>query len=559
MKKTISRILWISMVVLFFVFVWMTNILLQDNYQNQAKEDILRAFRMSTYITFEDAEEMHSFAEHFDPALRITIVSLSGEVLFDTLGEVSENHLTREEIMHLETFVVRESATFGQRMMYYAEQHGDIYVRLSIPIASFTWEITRYIISLVLFMVVLLVVSYTWVFVRQKELLQSFKNAFTMFDHITKTKRMFQDIEDIAELPVVFEEVSKQVLHLIEDIQIEKEKSLFILNALNYGVVVLDSSMQVMLLNDAAKRIFKDDLSSIKDADVNLFLPYPVLRKGILDASFHSKEQTLEFALENKTYQASFFVIDGAWAKGNKQLNGVLLVVMDVSLVRLLDKQKREFFANASHELKSPLTSIIGFMEMWEQGIIKTEEQTDIVGKTLQEAKRMNALVSEMLLLSNLETLKETNNKENIALDAIIQNIVESLSPQMKAKNIKVHMDLSPVTIFAAKEHMYHIFRNLIDNAVLYNVEHGEIEIVLCLMQNKICFTCRDTGIGIAPKDQERIFERFYRVDKARSKQLGGTGLGLAIVKHTLSLYQGRIEVESKVGNYTKFTICLPS
>ena len=225
--------------------------------------------------------------------------------------------------------------------------------------------------------------------------------------------------------------------------------------------------------------------------------------------------------------------------------------MVDITLQENINSLKREFFANASHELKSPLTSIIGYQQLIQQGILTTNEEIqDATLRTIKEAQRMNKLIIEMLDLSRLENNVQTV-LENINVNKLIADCLAELKPLIEKKNIEVITDLKDVSLEASQSDLYKLIKNIIDNSVIYNNQNGELKIVLS--KNKL--TISDTGVGISKEDLEHIFERFYRVDKARSRESSGTGLELSIVKHICILYGYKIDVESQVGKGTTFTV----
>ena len=216
-----------------------------------------------------------------------------------------------------------------------------------------------------------------------------------------------------------------------------------------------------------------------------------------------------------------------------------------------MNSLKREFFANASHELKSPLTSIIGYQQLIQQGILTTNEEIqDATLRTIKEAQRMNKLIIEMLDLSRLENNVQTI-LEDVNVSKIINDCIQELQQSIEKKKIQLITKLDDVTLVASQSDLYKLIKNILDNSIVYNNENGKIEINLS--KNELIIS--DTGIGISKEDLDHIFERFYRVDKARSKESSGTGLGLSIVKHICLLYGYKIDVDSKLGKGTKITI----
>ena len=216
-----------------------------------------------------------------------------------------------------------------------------------------------------------------------------------------------------------------------------------------------------------------------------------------------------------------------------------------------MNSLKREFFANASHELKSPLTSIIGYQQLIKQGILNTSEEIqDATLRTINEAQRMNKLIIEMLDLSRLENNVQTI-LEDVNISKIINDCLQELQPSIEKKKIRVITEMDDESLFASQSDLYKLIRNIMDNSIIYNNEEGTI--VINFKGNELVIS--DTGVGISKSDLDHIFERFYRVDKARSRESSGTGLGLSIVKHICLLYGYKINVESVLGKGTTITI----
>jgi two-component system phosphate regulon sensor histidine kinase PhoR len=231
--------------------------------------------------------------------------------------------------------------------------------------------------------------------------------------------------------------------------------------------------------------------------------------------------------------------------------HGVSLLTLDVSDKRKLEATKRDFFANASHELKSPLTSIIGYQELLANGtIVGTEEEQRAYAATLKAARRMKDIIAEMLVLSKLES-GLPKAKTPLDIKALILSILEEKDEAIHQRNIQVKTDLQDVTLLMEKEDAHNLFANLIGNAISYNKEGGSITLSL----TPSTFVISDTGIGIPLDKQSRIYERFYQVDPSRSKEVGGTGLGLSIVKHIVLDYSFDLALVSQVNIGSTFTL----
>lgn len=220
---------------------------------------------------------------------------------------------------------------------------------------------------------------------------------------------------------------------------------------------------------------------------------------------------------------------------------------------------RQEFFSNASHELKTPITSIMGYADLCLQGFATSEEQRkDFLRRIRDESKRMDTFVGDLLMISRLEAGESVCKKEWILLSAIVDEALESLRPAIAEQRIQIERDLQGGRIYADRTQMFHLVQNLISNAVKYNKEGGKIRITLRDEGEKIRFSVQDTGIGISEEDTRRVFERFYRVDKGRSRRKGGTGLGLSIVKHIVGFYGGTIQLTSSLGEGSTFLVELP-
>lgn len=227
-----------------------------------------------------------------------------------------------------------------------------------------------------------------------------------------------------------------------------------------------------------------------------------------------------------------------------------------------IEKEKQirqEFFSNASHELKTPITSIQGYAELLESGMIQDETtKLDFVQRIKKESVNMTNLINDILMISRLETKEAEVIKTDVRLSLILDDIYQALKPMAARQEVMIHIDCQPVSIYANAQQMSELFGNLISNAIKYNHPGGQVWVRVWQSDQLLKITVKDNGVGIPSDSLDRIFERFYRVDKGRSKKQGGTGLGLAIVKHIVGFYHGTISVESELEKETTFTVCLP-
>jgi len=237
----------------------------------------------------------------------------------------------------------------------------------------------------------------------------------------------------------------------------------------------------------------------------------------------------------------------------------VILIYTDITSVKNIEILKKDFFVNASHELKSPLTTILGSADLISQGMVKDEETTkDLINRIASEAKRMNNLVMDMLALSEYESKKQDTQKQVVNLLRIVNEVIDNLSVLSTEKNTKFNIEVESYNIYIGFEEIYQIFKNLLENAVKYGKKDGNVWVKTTLDEKNLIISIKDDGIGIPTIDLNRVFERFYRVDKARSKSTGGTGLGLSIVKHIVLNYNGYIELNSVEDEGTEILVYLP-
>ena len=329
----------------------------------------------------------------------------------------------------------------------------------------------------------------------------------------------------------------------------EKEKSNYILDNMNQGLVLLNNEGKIELINKYLLSLFGFEQDYILNKNYMYLFRDIFVQEKIENCIKNNQEEQLIYDLEGRKFLLYINILETSWS--NASNFHVALLMVDITLQENMNSLKREFFANASHELKSPLTSIIGYQQLIQQGILTTKEEIqDATLRTIKEAQRMNKLIIEMLDLSRLENNVLTTI-EDVNVSKIINDCLLEFKIAMDNKNIQVEKNLEDVILSASQSDLYKLIKNILDNSIAYNNDFGKIIITL----NKDKLIISDTGIGISKKDLEHIFERFYRVDKARSKQNSGTGLGLSIVKHVCLSYGYKINVESVLGKGTTITI----
>lgn len=338
----------------------------------------------------------------------------------------------------------------------------------------------------------------------------------------------------------------------------EKERLQAILESMAEGVVVIDTDKKILLLNGVLAEKFGINDRKLtgrfywevfRDPEIN-----SMLEKGLRDHfPFRSEHAAL-------LTDAIFEIQVSPVFSGNDFL-GIAAVFHDVTKIKNLERIRREFVANVSHELRTPLTSIMGFVETLKEGAIDDKENRQKFLQIIEEhAGKLHKLIEDLLVLSKLESGKEEIQNEIIELPELIEKISEMFQRSFQSRNIHFSADYRPAKFRITGEYksLEQLFINLIDNAVKYNKEGGSISIRASQSDNKAIIEVQDTGIGIPEQDLPRIFERFYRVDKSRSRQTGGFGLGLSICKHIAEKHSGQLQVESREGQGSVFRVSLP-
>ena len=352
--------------------------------------------------------------------------------------------------------------------------------------------------------------------------------------------------------------MAKKLEDKINEVEVKNQHLLAVFESMVEGIIVVDKTNRIISVNTTVEKIFN---ISKKDLEGRIFLEAirnndlsDIISKVLKKGEFTWHELSLMWPVQK------IFQINASPVFEKGIVNGCLLVIHDMTEIRKLETMRRDFVANVSHELKTPLTSIKGFLETLLEGALDDKENNRRFLIIMQNhTERLNKLVDDLLSLSHLESKEIFLRKDLFNLYQQAGKVIADCGAQLKKRNIEIKNEL-PVTLLvnADKDKLEGVFTNLIDNAIKFNKEKGIIRIYSQDEERRIKIVIEDSGIGIPEKDIPRIFERFYRVDKARSRELGGTGLGLSIAKHIVELHGGTIGVESVEGLGSKFRFTLP-
>ena len=545
------KILWIEIVstILALLILFVVSSIYVNNQNHKTAEDELNSYSNIACEVFDgdNFDELKTVMTRASKEIRVTVIDTTGEVIIDSSLIEADNHLNREELQKLGECVTRYSDSLELNMMYLAKIDDGYYIRLALPVKPLNTFINNYIVFGLITLLVVLSVSIVITSFLYNKTLKPIKNEINKLETV-----LGHELTDDTDFELLSSKINELTLLLDEKVTSlsnEKEKSKYILDNMNQGLILLNSDGKIELINKYSLALFGFEQEYILDKNYMYLFRDINVQEKIKDCINNNQEEQLIFDLDGRKFLLYINMLKTSWSSATN--SHVALLMVDVTLQENMNLLKREFFANASHELKSPLTSIIGYQQLIQQGILTSNEEIqDATLRTINEAQRMNKLIIEMLDLSRLENNVQTI-LEDVNVSKIINDCLLELQPSIENKKIQLVLKLDDVTLVASQSDLYKLIKNILDNSIVYNNENGKIEINLS--KNELIIS--DTWIGISKEDLDHIFERFYRVDKARSKESSGTGLGLSIVKHICLLYGYKIDVDSTLGKGTKITI----
>lgn len=480
--------------------------------------------------------------------VRITWVDNQGKVLYDNESDaqIMDNHANREEIKEAlkdgygES--VRYSKTLTTQSLYSAQRldNGTV-IRLSVTRHSILVLLFRMFQPLFLILVLAFLLS-LWL---SHSIAKSIVLPLNRLD-------LDHPLENDAyeEISPLLRRIARHQKEVTErEVLLEQRQSEFdtIISKIKEGMILLDNNCRIISINQAAQDILqtdqtclgKDMLQILRNLSLNNWL-----EKGL-----QGRKQEGILQLDDAHYKVMVRPI-----QSEDKVTGLAILFFDVTDQLQAEQLRREFTANVSHELKTPLHLISGYSEMLASDVVAQKDVPQFAEKIHSESQRMIQLVEDIIKLSHLDESEELA-MEPVNLYQISEEVLDSLSAKANERHINLHLLGEPAYITGNHALIHSLIYNLCDNAIIYNRDKGDVTVNVTSNEDDIVLTVQDTGVGIAKDEQERIFERFYRVDKSRSKKLGGTGLGLSIVKHAVNQHHADIKVESQLGLGTKMTV----
>ena len=494
-----------------------------------------------------------SFLDGLDKSdYRITVIDNDGDVIYDNSGSdinAMDNHLNREEIVEaLNTGYgncIRRSTTLLEKAIYTAIllSDGNI-VRLSSTYPSLIHMLSVVAQPLLRVLVVISGLCLLFAYHLTNRIVQPLNEL-----NIDTPEKG----EYYKEIRPIMEKISSQqkmISHDKEMLKRSRQEFETITANMNEGLILLNSEGVIVEINQAAESILGTDVSVVGESLDSL--PLYEYFDGLVRETPHNQRATRKTKINGKRYilEASPIISEG-------ELIGTALLLFDDSYKEANELLRKEFASNVSHELKTPLQAISGYAELLKNNLVREEDRNECADKIFMESNRMMRLVEDVIRLSHLDDESAVIQKERLDLYQLCSEYVESIQRQ-DTGGISISMEGEPSYVYGNRELLESVIHNLCDNAIKYNRENGSVRVSVTNDDKNVCLVVADTGIGIAEKDQEQVFERFYRVDKSRSKAVGGTGLGLSIVKHACILNDGKITLQSRVGQGSIFTVKFP-
>jgi len=596
-RASFLRRLYLGYVALILFTITVTGVLVGHRIQQSSLEEmqrsldtaatVLREWSRPALIHPEDAGPLRvaDFAlrvRDLTPAneTRLTVMAVDGTVLADSREDpsVMENHATRPEVIQAlaegRGRSTRKSNTLGIKMMYVAMAVTDRtdedavigVVRTALPLDTVDRRLASLRDSIFLSALFASLIALGLGFVLARRFTRPLREIIASIRAISRGELDrsigVESRDEFGTLARAFNAMRTRLREHNDTITADRNKILAILSAMTEGVIAVDRSEEIVHLNAAAGRMFQVDPPDAIGRRLGEVIQHPKLQYAV-SRTFESGDGRHGEIQLNTGMNAVIMELQSSGLRDRDgEAVGAVVVLHDVTEIRRLEEVRSDFVSNVSHELKTPLAAIKGLVE----SILEDEEMPETIrrrflARVQRQADRLNSLVVDLLSLSRLEREAEVAEEEtSVDLRRAVLECIETLRPAAEQKKLNVHIDLldEELRVPADHEAVRQIVDNLLSNAIRYTPADGDVTLRLARRDGEALLEIEDTGVGIDPSHHERIFERFYRVDKARSRELGGTGLGLAIVKHVVRRLGGSIGLDSEVGKGSVFTIEIP-
>jgi two-component system phosphate regulon sensor histidine kinase PhoR len=484
---------------------------------------------------------------------RMTLIADDGTVLFDSSSDVTKlnNHADRPEFIDAKTYGIGTSSRFSETQLiknfYYARLLPDGRVlRLANTQKSVLGMVGSLLPAMLLVLAAITVISALFARFAAKTIVQPI-NALDLDNPLGNVA-----YDELAPLLTSMEHQRREIVSRMAALSEKQREFSAVTENMREGFILLDSSERMLAINGSAAQIFGADPKQVIGSHVLL------LNRSV------ALQQALELAMTNGSGQstlirgASTYQVLASQVTDNQSPAGTVILILDISDRVAAEQMRKEFSANVSHELKTPLTSILGYAEIMRDGVAKAEDTRRFAGKIYSEASQLMSLIEDIIRLSQLDEKTSLPEMTTVQLKDICEDVCQRLQPQAEKAGVSLSVNCAPASVRGIEKILEEIVQNLVDNAIKYNTSNGSVGVSLKTVGSRVEFSVSDTGIGIPEEHLSRVFERFYRVDRSRNKQIGGTGLGLSIVKHSAETMGATVQLQSKLGIGTTVTVSFP-
>lgn len=543
MKKKLFKNILLSMIVTLTVCMSLMILVLNKNF---VKIEIGQLAKEATLASSGVENDGESYLESInDPDYRITWLDSAGNVLYDTQvnSATMENHSSREEFKKAmsegEGSSIRYSSTMLQQNIYYAVKLSDNTVLRVAETYDSVLSLTLRLLTPILWIYILAIAISGFLANYLAKRISKPINEIDLDHPLSKPS-----YEEIQPLLKRVDSQNKQIEKQISDLHQKKKEFNSVTDNISEGLILLNKENEVVSINNAARQLFQTEDQNVILSTEEIKDLIEKAKQGKEAETILRKDEAIIRVIANPIYSHSVFT-------------GISILAFDVTNTYEAERTRKEFTANVSHELKTPLQTIMGSAELLQNHLVKQDDIPSFYEKIHQESSRMLTLIDDIIRLSQLDESSQVE-ENTLRINDSAKEAINSLKESAKKKNIQIQTNLNEAFIKANSRLIYEIVYNLIDNAIRYSNNDSSIEVSTYTDIHHAYLKVKDNGIGIPLEDQNRIFERFYRVDKSHSRATGGTGLGLSIVKHAVKLSHGTIALESELNKGSTFTVTFP-
>lgn len=549
-NKIFSGLLWLSTAAVVIASVLIAVIMYQGSMTTMQHDLRQEAAFIKIGMEQDEKSYLQALQAEGNKVTRVTLIAPDGKVLYDNYvpAEKMLNHKDREEVQSALTDGVglaeRMSDTLSEKTFYYALrlENGDV-----LRVARTTDSVFATVAGSIPYMIaVVLLVAFVAMLLARRIT----DKMVLPLEQVDLEHPLENDTYDeLAPFLTRISQQQKQVSEGLQQLRQKQNELTAITQSMNEGLILLNDRQNILSINDSAARLFGLQGNEVAGKNILTLERGQEVQELLQKVAAAGSGESL-YQKDGRYYQLCGSSVGG---------KGSVLLIFDVTEKRAAETLRREFSANVSHELKTPLQSILGYAEIMKNGLVQEGDKQRFLEKIYSEAGHLIGLIDNIMKLSRLdEAAGDMKNLEMVELKKLAENTAQRLQAQAAGKNISVSVSGCEAEVEGVPAILGEVIYNLIDNGIKYNRDGGRVDVTVAVAPGEAVLTFKDTGCGIGSADKERVFERFYRVDKSHFKETGGTGLGLSIVKHGVLFHQGRIELESELEQGTTIKIFLP-